>query len=272
VVDAVTTFTRAIPTIAIAHLMGIERDQFDRFAQWSDDMGGVLEARDDGSPEGAAMTARAKQATAELNEYLAREIEVRRSRGSGDDLVSKMANSDVPMDESEVIASNTQLVFAGNETTSKLMGYVLIALAAHPDQREELRRDRSLLPQAIEEIHRWTSVLVYNLRFVKEAGTEVAGVPLPAGATVMALQAAANRDPERWENPAVLDIHRPQQAHLGFGAGLHSCLGLNLARLETEVLLDKLLDDVPDWEVQDVKWGSHPMVRGAARIDMALGG
>lgn len=270
-VDAVTSFTRAIPTIIIAHLMGVDRDHFPRFAQWSDDMGGILEARDDGSEEGRALTARAKNATVELNEYIAHEVDVRRRRGTGNDLVSKMANSDVAMAEDEVVASNTQLVFAGNETTSKLMGYVLLALAEHPDQREQIRQDRALLPQAIEEVHRWTSVLVYNLRFVKRAGTLVAGVPLPEGATVMALQAAANRDPERWENPSVFDIHRPAQAHLGFGAGLHSCLGLNLARLETEVLVNKLLDEVPDWGVTNVVWGSNPMVRGASHITMNKG-
>ena len=201
-VDAVTAFTRTIPTIVIARLMGIDRNDFPSFAQWSDDMGGVLEARDDGSEEGRALTARAKKATIELNDYIAHEIQVRRQRGTGDDLVSKMANSSVPMADDEVVASNTQLVFAGNETTSKLMGYTLLALAQHPDQRDQLRQDRSLILQAIEEVHRWTSVLVYNLRFVKEDDTLVAGVPLPAGTTVMALQAAANRDPERWDDPA----------------------------------------------------------------------
>jgi cytochrome P450 len=270
VVDAVTGITRAIPTIIIAKLMGIPDRDFAQFVQWSDDMGGILEARDDSTTDGKALITNGKRATAEINEYLAHEI-ARRRRGGGDDLVSKMARSEVPMAEDEVVASNTQLVFAGNETTSKLMGYTLIALAQHPDQREEIRQDRSLVPAAIEEAHRWTSVLVYNLRFVKQDGTLVAGVPLPEGATVMALQAAANRDPERWANPGAFDVHRPPQAHLGFGAGLHSCLGLNLARLETEVLVNTLLDQIPDWQQDDLVWGSNPMVRGASRIPMFLG-
>ncbi|MEU0482119.1 cytochrome P450, partial [Streptosporangium sp. NPDC006013] len=248
---------------------GVPAEDFSQFVQWSDDMGGILEARDDGSAEGRDLIARGKKATTEINEYLGREV-ARRRRDGGADLVSKMAVSDVPMAEDEVVASNTQLVFAGNETTSKLMGYTLIALAQHPEQRAELRADRSLIPQAIEEVHRWTSVLVYNLRFVRQAGTEVAGVPLPEGAVVMALQAAANRDPERWSDPQHFDIHRPQLAHLGFGAGLHSCLGLNLARLETEILVNRLLDEIPDWDVRDVVWGSNPMVRGASVIPMTM--
>jgi cytochrome P450 len=266
-IDAVTGMTRAIPTVVIATMMGVREAEFQQFVDWSDAMGGVLEARDDGSPEGRALTERANKATAELNAYLAGEI-VRRRRETGDDLVGKMARSDVPMAEDEIVASNTQLVFAGNETTSKLMGYTLTALAQHPDQRRELRQDRSLIPAAIEEAHRWTSVLVYNLRFVKQDDTPVGGVALPRGATVMVFQAAANRDPQRWAEPHLFDIHRPPQAHLGFGAGLHSCLGLNLARLETEVLVNKLLDEVPDWSVDDLRWGSNPMVRGASVIPM----
>jgi cytochrome P450 len=264
--------TRAVPTIVIGHLLGVPKSDFEQFVEWSDTMGGVLEARDDHSPGGRALVARGKAATKELNDYLAEQVKQRREQ-PGDDLVSKMAVSDVPLAEDEVIASNTQLVFAGNETTSKLMGYVIVALAQHPDQREEIRDDRSLLPAAIEEAHRWTSVLVFNLRFVKEDGTEVCGVPLPAGATVMALQAAANRDPDRWDDPARFDIHRPPQAHLGFGAGLHSCLGLNLARLETEALINQLLDKVPEWTLSDlVDYGTNFMVRGPSRIPLVLRG
>lgn len=264
--------TRAVPTVVIGHLLGVPKGDFEQFVEWSDTMGGVLEARDDHSPDGRAMVARGKAATKELNDYLAEQIRQRREQ-PGDDLVSKMAVSDIPLAEDEVIASNTQLVFAGNETTSKLMGYVIVALAQHPDQREEIRDDRSLLPAAIEEAHRWTSVLVFNLRFVKEDGTQVCGVPLPAGATVMALQAAANRDPDRWDDPARFDIHRPPQAHLGFGAGLHSCLGLNLARLETEALINQLLDEVPEWTLDDlVDYGTNFMVRGPSRIPLVLRG
>jgi cytochrome P450 len=269
VVDAVPHLTRAVPTKVIAHMMGIAPGDFEQFVAWSDAMGGILEARDDPSPAGRALVARGKQASLELNDYLIKEIAVRRQE-PGDDLVSMMAVTDVPMAEDEVVASNTQLVFAGNETTSKLMGYALVALALHPDQREDLRQDRSLILQAIEEAHRWTSVIVFNLRFVKQDGTEVAGVGLPRGATVMALQAAANRDPAVWDNPQAFDIHRPRHAHLGFGAGPHSCLGLNLARLETEMLLSKLLDEVPDWNIeQPVDYGTNFMVRGPSHLSMS---
>ena len=268
--DAVPAMTRRVPTQVIANLLGIPAGDYRQFVAWSDAMCDLLRGHHMPGPEGQAYVDRGLQATAELNAYINAEVDKRR-RAPGPDLISKMASSPVAetMAADEIVASNTQLVFAGNETTSKLMGYVLIALAEHPDQRAVLRADRSLIPRAIEEIHRWTSVLVYNLKFAQEEGAPVAGVPLPKDSTVMCLQAAANRDPSRWENPDVLDITREPRQHLGFGFGMHSCLGMNLARLEIEVWLNHLLDELPDWTVAgDVDWGGNWMVRGPAAIPL----
>jgi cytochrome P450 len=204
-----------------------------------------------------------------MNQFVATVIEERR-RNPGDDLVSKMVVTEVEMSEAERVAANTQLIFAGNETTSKLMGHCLVALALHPEQKEEIRKDRSLIPQAIEEVHRWTSVKVWNIRFVKAEEAELAGVVLPQGATVMALQSLGNRDPERWDAPSVFDIHRVSQSHLGFGIGPHACLGMNLARLEIETVLNRFLDEVPDWEVNDVDYGLNAMIRGPVKLPVHL--
>jgi cytochrome P450 len=268
--DAVAAMTRRVPTQVIAHLLGIPPEDFRQFVAWSDAICDILRGHHVPTPEGQAYVDRGMQATADLNTYIGAEVKKRRA-APGADLISKMANSPAgrTMAEEEIIASNTQLVFAGNETTSKLMGYVLIALAQHPGQRELLRADRSLIPRAVEEIHRWTSVLVYNVKFVQEDGAPVAGVPLPKDSTVMCLQAAANRDPSRWENPSVLDIAREPKQHIGFGFGMHSCLGMNLARLEIEVWLNRMLDELPDWTLAgDVDWGGNWMVRGPAAMPL----
>jgi cytochrome P450 len=268
--DAVPGMTRRLPTQVIAHLLGIPTADFRQFAAWSDAMCDLLRGHHMAGPEGQAYVDRGMRATAELNAYISVEVDKRR-RFPGTDLISKMATSPVAqtMAEEEIVANNTQMVFAGNETTSKLMGYVLIALAEHPDQRAALRADRSLIPRAIEEIHRWTSVLVYNLKFAREDGAPVAGIELPKDSTVMCFQAAANRDPARWENPSVLDITREQRQHIGFGFGMHSCLGMNLARLEIEVWLNHMLDELPDWTIAgDVDWGGNWMVRGPAGIPL----
>jgi cytochrome P450 len=268
--DAVHGMTRQVPTKVIAHLLNIPASDFRQFAGWSDAMCDLLRGHHMPGQEGQAYVDRGMRATAELNAYIAAEVDKRR-RSPGTDLISTMANSPVAetMAADEIVANNTQMVFAGNETTSKLMGYVLVALAEHPDQRAALRADRSLIPRAIEEIHRWTSVLVYNLKFAREDGAPVAGVELPKDSTVMCFQAAANRDPSRWENPSVLDVTREPRQHIGFGFGMHSCLGMNLARLEIEVWLNRMLDELPDWTIAgDVDWGGNWMVRGPAGIPL----
>ena len=104
---------------------------------------------------------------------------------------------------------------------------------------------------------------------VRNGGANVAGYDLPDGAVVTCLQGIANRDPDRWENPEAFDISRPGKQHLGFGFGLHSCLGLNLARLEVQILLDRLLDELPAWEIDgDVEWGTNWVLRGPLRLPL----
>ncbi|WP_148272085.1 cytochrome P450 [Saccharopolyspora spinosa] len=238
-VDIAEGFVRAIPAVVIASMLGVPSADIPDFVRWSDEMGHILENRDDPSTHGRALVAQGKQATDNLNRYMAAVIDERRDRPGGD-LVSQIAVSEVPMTEAEVVAATTQLVFAGNETTAKLMGHCLVTLAAHPGQREVLRQNRDLLPQAIEEVHRWSSVKVATLRFVREEQVQVAGHELAEDTTIMALPAAGNRDPQRWERADAFDINRPRLAHLGFGVGPHACLGLNLARLEVEILLNHL--------------------------------
>jgi cytochrome P450 len=177
------------------------------------------------------------------------------------------------MEEQEIVASVTQLVFAGNETTAKLMASTLVALAQHPDQRRALTADRSLIPQAIEEVLRWMTV-VTNLqaRHACSPDSHVQGIPIPVGAAMAPLVAAANRDPARWDNPHAFDIFRPAKQHLGFGFGMHVCLGLNLARLETEIWLDRLLDRLPDYTLAaPIDYGRSFLLRGPVAVPVAAG-
>jgi cytochrome P450 len=233
-------------------------------------MSGITAGTIDTSSRGPELVRAGMQATAELNDYIARQVEERRG-DPGDDLISRMVTSPVvsELTEQEVIAGNTQLVFAGNGTSAKWMAQVLYALSAFPDQRRMLVQDRSLIPQAIEEVHRWNTMAQVTWRYARGGGATAAGTELPDDAVVLCLLGAANRDPQRWERPAELDILRPPQQHLGFGFGLHSCLGLNLARLEVQIWLERLLEELPEWEVGEVDWGTEWTLRGPVRIDLA---
>lgn len=269
-VDAVADMIRSIPTLVIARLMDIPAEDHQQFALWTDTMSGITAGKIDTSPRGPGLVRAGMQATAELNDYIERQVAKRRTH-PGDDLISRMITSPLigELDEQEVIAGNTQLVFAGNGTSAKWMSQVVAALSAYPDQRRMLVEDRSLVPQAIEEIHRWNTMAQVNWRYARGGTASAAGIDLPDGSVVLSLIGAANRDPDRWERPAELDVLRPHQQHLGFGFGLHGCLGLNLARLEVQIWLDRLLDELPEWEVSGIDWGTEWTLRGPVRIDLA---
>jgi cytochrome P450 len=271
-VDAVSEMTRSIPTLVIAHMLGIETAMFKQFSAWSDAMGAIAEGALDTSDRGMETIMEGRRATAELNSYIAGQVEERRQRPA-DDLIGKMVSSEyarTAMTDNEVIASNTQLVFAGNETTAKLMAHTLVSLAKHPDQRRLLAGDRSLVPQAIEEAHRWQTITQFIDRDVREADVELHGVVIPVGSVVTPMQGAANRDPARWEHAFDFDITRPPRQHLGFGFGMHSCIGLNLARLEAQIWLDRFLDQLPEYEVtHEVDYGSNFQLRGPVAVHIA---
>jgi cytochrome P450 len=275
VVDAVPAMTRGIPTLVIAHLLGIRPEEHEQFSVWSDAIGASSSAAvPDPTDEQQAALRAGGEATAALNRYMAGTVAERRGRAPGDDLVSRMVFSAfaASMDESEIVASTTQLVFAGNETTAKLMAATLVALAQHPDQRRVLAADRSLVPRAVEEVHRWSTVVQTVPRWANSDAAEVGGVRIPRGAEIVPVTGAANRDPERWERPAEFDITRPPRQQLGFGFGIHNCLGLHLARLEIAVWLDRLLDELPDFELAGaVDYGRSFALRGPAAVPLAIG-
>lgn len=270
-VDAVTGLTRAIPTNVISNLLGIEEDRQQEFSLWSDQMGAVATAMFDKSDAGQAALSAGIQATKSLNGCIAGEIE-RRRKCPGDDLISTMVQSPVAatMPENEIVANNTQLVFAGNETTAKWMAHTLVTLARHPDQRRLLVEDRALIPRALEEVLRYETVAQLGRRTVRTSDAVVAGVPIPEGDAVACLLGAADRDPLRWDRPNEFDVLRAPKQHLGFGFGLHLCIGIHLARLETQIWLDHLLDRLPDWVVaDDITYGTNVVLRGPAAVPIS---
>jgi cytochrome P450 len=192
-------------------------------------------------------------ASAELGAMVRALIEARRAEPA-DDLISILVHAQLPgvdggeaerLTDDEIVAFLRLLVPAGAQTTYRQLTNVLYALLTHPDQLEALYRDRSLIPQAIEEGLRWEPPLLYFARNVT-ADTEVGGCPVVAGTTVNMCIHSAHRDPQRWPEPDRFDIFRPPSAHLAFGQGNHICLGMHFARMELRVALEVLLDRLPN--------------------------
>jgi cytochrome P450 len=274
VADAIAGMTRAIPTLVIAQMLGIDESMHDAFSSWSDAMGATQTGVYDlDSERGKSVIAEGRAGTAALNDYMAGAIRDRRSHRGGDDLVSIMVDHEFAkqMSDEEIIASNTQLVFAGNETTAKLMATVLVALGHHPDQRRRLAADRTLVPQAVEEIHRWQTIVQTLPRRVISDDADIDGVRIARGSLVRVLSGAANRDPERWQNATALDITREPRMHLGFGFGMHVCIGVHLARLELEVWLNQILDKLPDYELAGpIEYGRSFALRAPVAVPIAI--
>ena len=148
----------------------------------------------------------------------------------------------------EALLYTTVVAGAGNETTTRLIGWTGKVLAEHPDQRRELVEDRSLIPNAIEELLRYESPGPQIGRYVPE-DAEIHGQTVPAGSAILFVVSAANRDERRWPDAERFDIHRRIGQHLAFGFGIHYCLGAALARLEGRIALDEVLNRFPEWDV-----------------------
>jgi cytochrome P450 len=190
-----------------------------------------------------------------------------RQRGRRDDLISHLAHTDLEEDDGstrkltveEITSFCRLIVFAGGETTWRMMGIAMFALLNHPDQLELVKADRSLLQWAVLESVRWHPDPIFPRKVKRD--TVLQGVELKAGTQLMLCLGAANRDPERWENPDVYDVRRPFKRSVAFAAGAHSCLGQHVARQEIEAAIGTLLDRFPN-----IRWDPDqpaPYIRGA---------
>jgi cytochrome P450 len=167
----------------------------------------------------------------------------------------------------EVLNFINLLAAAGNETTTRLIGWTGKVLADHPDQRREVAENRDLVPKTIEEILRFEAPSPIQARFVTK-DVEHHGQTVPAGSALLLINGSANRDDRKFPDGDRFDIHRDLDHHLSFGYGLHFCLGANLARLEGRVALDEVLQRFPEWEVDwdNAEQAHTSTVRGWNRL------
>jgi cytochrome P450 family 150 subfamily A5 len=240
-------FAAPFTLLVIADLLGVPDDDRNNFVQnLHRNVGGGL-----GSTEGESL---ARNPLEFVYGTFAGYVEDRR-RQPRDDVLTGLATATFPdgstPDVEDVARVATNVFSAGQETTVRLLGAALQVIAERPDIQEQLRNDRSLIPNFIEEALRIESPVKGDFR-LSRVPTTVGGVDVPAGTTVMVLQAAANRDPRRFEDPAAFDPARKNaRQHLAFGRGIHSCPGAPLARAETRVAIERLLDRTTDIEISE---------------------
>ena len=235
-VDLVKAITFEFPTRVTAALLGLPQEDLELFRRLSLDLISITENIE------AGLTA-----SVELGTYFQDQVDQRRSKMTEDiigDLVSAEIDGEKLTDEA-IISFLRLLLPAGLETTYRSSSNLLYLLLTHPEQLDALQRDRDLIPAAIEEGLRYETPLVMVPRNTNQ-DVEIHGVPIPAGAQVNLCIGSANRDETRWTDAGSFDIHRPRRAHISFAGGLHSCLGMHLARVETRAMLNSLFDRVTD--------------------------
>ena len=224
--------------LVIADLEGVPESDHGLFAQRLTKLGGDLEHKP----------------LEFLYEQFTSYIEERR-REPRDDIMTAMASAVFPdgstPDVKEVALLAANLFAGGQETTVRLLSFALRILAERPDIQERLRSDRERIPNFIEETLRFESPLRAQFRMAKVT-TEVAGVHVPAGSTMMLLPGAANRDPRQFENPGEFDLDRENaRYHVAFGHGIHHCAGAHLARAEGRVTINRMLDRTSDISIAE---------------------
>jgi cytochrome P450 len=234
--DLVRQLLFMFPVRVIAALLGLPEEDLPQFHRLAVQLIGATTVDWD----------RAVQASAALRDYLAGIVDERRRRPA-DDMISVLVqaeNDGQRLTDEEIFAFCRLLLPAGAETTYRSSSNLMVGLLTNPDQLAAVVADRSLVPLAIEEGVRWEPPLLIISRTATR-DTEVCGVPIPASASIVCSLGSANHDESRWPDAERFDIFRERRPHIGFAHGPHMCLGMHLARMETQVALGALFDRLP---------------------------
>ncbi|WP_405657361.1 cytochrome P450 [Streptomyces sp. RK9] len=269
--DLIHEFAFPLPIYAICDLLGVPREDQDDFRDWA----GMM-IRHGGGPRGGVA-----RSVKKMRGYLAELIHRKRS-DPGDDLISgliRASDHGEHLTENEAAAMAFILLFAGFETTVNLIGNGTYALLTHPEQRERLQRslaagDTGLLETGVEELLRFDGpVELATWRFATEP-LRIGGQDIAAGDPVLVVLAAADRDPARFPDPDLLDLSRSDNQHLGYGHGIHYCLGAPLARLEGQTALATLLRRLPDLQLAvdpaELRWRGGLIMRGLRTLPVTF--
>lgn len=247
--DLVETLAYPLPVIAISEILGVEPEKRDQFKKWSDEVVATLGTGAAGNPEEGDITETTFQ---EMSDYFERLCNERRAHPKAD-LISGLVQAEMDGEKlswDELRQMLVLLLVAGNETTTNLIGNAVQEFIAHPDQLARVEADPATIPSALEEVMRISSPVQATVRRASR-DTEFRGKEVKEGQQMVVWLAAANRDPEQFPDPLTFDVTRSPNRHLGFGMGIHFCLGAPLARLEAKVAMEELLKRTKNFRRSD---------------------
>jgi len=240
--DFVADIAAPLPMIVIGNMLGVAPEDRDALLGWSDDMLKAL-----GSPDPTAMD-RAALAAMEYAEYITAVADQRRRDSQTDDLIGTLVHAEIEgdkLDESSVIYESLLILIGGDETTRHVISGGMYELLTHPDQFALLAAERDRLPLAVEEMLRWVTPIKNMARQVTR-DVDLHGQTITKGQKLLLLYPSANRDETVFEDPERFDMTRTPNDHMAFGFGSHFCLGNRLARMELQIMFDRLLERLPD--------------------------
>jgi cytochrome P450 len=264
--DLVEAFAMPMPAYVICSILGVPTTHATMF---SEDSATIIQALEVAMMNKAQVEA-GNAAVKRLTDYFLPLMRDRR-RQPGNDLISRLTQAEdgnARLTEEDILANIILLFVGGYETTANLIGNSLVALARHPEQRDRLLADRSLIPAAARECLRYDPSVQMAGRIALE-DVEVEGMTIRRGQTLLLCLGSASRDPARFPDPDAFLIDRPDSGRLiGFGGGIHYCLGARLATIELETALQVLHDRLPGMQLdlQGLRWRARDTVRGPERL------
>jgi cytochrome P450 len=268
--DVINDLAAPLPAIVTAEMLGVPTSDCDQLKTWSADFAEVL-GNFQHNPERAARTLKCVE---EMTAYFREAIRQQREHPR-EGLINSFITAEIDGDrltEEEIIANCIVTMVGGQETTTNLIGNGVLSLVRNPDQMQRLRDDIALVPSAVEELLRYESPSQQTARVCPE-DTEIGGKLIRKGQAVIAVMAAGNRDPERFTNPDVLDLARPDNRHLAFGWASHFCFGAALARIEGQLIFEALARRTANLAVApgaQIVWRDNLGLRGLTALQISF--